>query len=123
MFSKSNDLTTPASAPPTFGGFGKSVLASDLVITGDILTSSTVEVSGKVQGKITAKSLIIGVDGQVSGKVFAQNVEVRGKFGGTIATDSLDLRSACDVQGEVVYTTLSIESGAVVEGQFKVNKP
>ena len=47
----------------------------------------------------------------------------RGKFGGTIATDSLDLRSACDVQGEVVYTTLSIESGAVVEGQFKVNKP
>lgn len=123
MFSKSNDLTAPASTPPTFGGFGRSVLASDLVITGDILTTSTVEISGKVDGKITAKSLIIGVDGQVSGKVFAQIVEVRGKFGGTIAADSLDLRSACDVQGEVVYTTLSIESGAVVEGQFKVNKP
>jgi cytoskeletal protein CcmA (bactofilin family) len=123
MFSKSNDLTLPASAPPTFGGLGKSVLASDLVITGDILTTSTVEVSGKVEGKIVAKSLIIGVDGHVTGQISAENVEVRGKFGGTIATQSLELRSACDLQGEVVYATLSIESGAVVEGQFKVNKP
>lgn len=123
MFSKSNDLTPPSSATPTLGGFGKSVLASDLVITGDVLTTSTVEISGTVDGKITAKSLIIGIDGQVSGKVSAENVDVRGKFGGTIATQSLALRSSCDVQGEVVYATLSIESGAVVEGQFKVTKP
>jgi cytoskeletal protein CcmA (bactofilin family) len=122
MFSKSNDLTPPSSAPQPFDGFGKSVLASDLVITGDVLTSSTVEVSGTVNGMITAKSLIIGVDGQVSGKISAENVDVRGKFDGTLATQSLALRSSCDVQGEMVYATLSIESGAVVEGQFKVTK-
>jgi len=44
MFSKTSDQSLPASAPQTPSGFGKSVLASDLVIKGEIVSTSTVEI-------------------------------------------------------------------------------
>ena len=120
MFSKSNPLIPPAGAMPSQGGFGKSVLASDLVISGDVLSTSRVEILGRVEGNITAQTVIVRGDGQVSGRVRAENVELQGRFGGTIAAHSLVLRSTCDVEVDVVCSTLSIESGALVQGQFKV---
>ena len=120
MFSKSNPLTPSASPTPTQGGFGQSVLAPDLLIKGDVVSTSTVEVLGRVEGNITAHTVILGAEGQVTGKLSGETVDLRGKFGGTIAAKSLALRSSCDVQAEVACATLSIESGAVVEGQFKV---
>ena len=122
MFSKTNDQTLSVNAHQTSSGFSKSVLAADLAITGEVISSSAIEVLGKIDGKITAKSLTVGVEGRVKGSISADNVDLRGTFDGTIATQSLSLRASCAVQAEVRYTTLSIESGALVEGQFKVNK-
>jgi len=123
MFNKTNDPTHPASAPQSATGHGKSVLAPDLVIKGDILSNSTVEILGRVEGKITSKAVIVGTEGRITGSISAESVDLRGTFDGTVATQSLALRASCDVQADVLYTTLSIESGALVEGKFKLNKP
>jgi len=66
--------------------------------------------------------LVIGVEGQVKGSLSADTIDLRGTFDGSIAAQNLALRSSCDVRAEVRYATLSIESGAVVEGKFKANK-
>ena len=122
MFSKTHDQTLPTSAHQPTGGFAKSVLAADLAITGEVISSSAIEVLGKIDGQISAKSLTVGVEGRVKGSISADNVDLRGTFDGTIATQNLSLRASCTVQAQVRYATLSIESGAVVEGQFTVNK-
>ena len=91
MFSKTNDQTLPVNALQTSSGFSKSVLAADLAITGEVISSSAIEVLGKIDGKITAKSLTVGVEGRVKGSISADNVDLRGTFDGTIATQSTNL--------------------------------
>jgi cytoskeletal protein CcmA (bactofilin family) len=128
MFSKSADPTTappnaPTVPPRTGGANVKSVLAADLRITGEVSSTGTIEVLGEIEGNITAKGLIVGIEGRVSGTVSAENVEVRGKLDGSVATHGFALRASADVQADILYTTLLIESGATIEGKFSVNKP
>jgi cytoskeletal protein CcmA (bactofilin family) len=125
MFSKSVDTTTPpAPAAPqrSPGNANRSVLAADLRITGEISSTGTIEVLGEIEGNITSKGLIVGAEGRVSGTVSAENVEVRGKLDGSVATHGFALRASAEVQADVLYTTLMIESGATIEGKFSMNK-
>ena len=101
---------------------GKSVLASDLKITGDIISKGSIEVMGEVDGSINADSLVISHEGAIKGSIGANSVDLRGKLTGKIDSASLTLRSAAQVTADITYSTLSIESGAQVEGSFKLKK-
>lgn len=121
MFSKPND---PLSAPtrPAATNAGKSVLASDLKISGDITSSGSVEVLGEVDGTISARSLTIGAEGSVKGDITAEVAEVKGAIDGRVKTQDFTLRSTARAKTDVVYTTLTIDSGAQIEGRFSRNK-
>jgi cytoskeletal protein CcmA (bactofilin family) len=101
---------------------GKSVLASDLKVTGDIVSKGSVEVMGEVDGSITANTLTITHEGAVKGTVAAGTIDLRGKLNGKIESATLTLRSAAQVTADVNYSTLTIESGAQIEGSFKMKK-
>lgn len=125
MFSKPADPTTAATAPtrPTTGTNTRaSVLGQDLKITGEISSSGTVEILGDVDGNITARGLIIGAEGRVSGTIQAETVEVKGTLDGAVATQGFTLRAAAQVKADVAYSALVIESGAQIEGRFLRNK-
>lgn len=120
MFSKTADPTT-APVRPTGGNISsnnRSILSSDLRITGEISSTGTVEVLGEVEGTISAHGLIIGGEGRVSGQVSAETVEVKGKLDGRVDSQSFTLRAAAQVVADVSYVTLVIESGAQIEGRF-----
>jgi len=102
---------------------GKSVLAADLRITGDIVSTGSVEVMGEVDGSISAGNLLLSHEGSVKGTVAAETVDLRGRLTGKIETSGLTLRSAAQVTADIAYTTLSIESGAQIEGSFRIRKP
>ena len=104
------------------GPGGKSVLASDLRITGDIVSEGSIEVMGQIDGSVTAQILLVSHEGSAKGTIKAGTVELRGKMEGKIDSGSLTLRSAAQVTADVIYETLSIESGAQVEGNFKQKK-
>ena len=127
MFSKSPDPTASPNAPalqdrPGGGGNTKSVLASDLRITGEVSSTGTIEVLGEIEGNLTARGLIVGAEGRVNGTVSAEMVEVKGKLDGRVATQSFALRASAEVSADVTYSTLVIESGARIEGKFTLNK-
>ncbi|MEI6099877.1 MAG: polymer-forming cytoskeletal protein [Alphaproteobacteria bacterium] len=126
MFSKSPE---PTSAPagqtaPNHGPGGntKSILAQDLRITGEISSTGTIEVLGEIEGNLTARGLIVGLEGRVTGTVSAETVEVKGRLDGRVATHGFALRATAEVAADVSYTTLVIESGAQIEGKFILNK-
>lgn len=125
MFSKSPDpITAPAATAPKPGTSGqtKSVLAQDLRITGEISSTGTIEVLGEIEGNLTARGLIVGVEGRMAGTVSAESVEVKGRLDGRVATHAFALRASAQVAADVSYTTLVIESGAQIEGKFTLNK-
>ena len=130
MFSKSPDPTAPSTgstnAPAVqsrgTSGNTKSVLAQDLRITGEITSTGTIEVLGEIEGNLTAKGLVVGAEGRMTGTVSAENVEVKGRLDGRVATQNYALRSSAEVAADVTYTTLVIESGALIEGKFILNK-
>lgn len=97
---------------------GRSFLGPDLVITGELTAAGTLEISGQVDGKIAAQSVILGHDGKIKGAVTAESLDVRGRLDGKISCRTLTLRAAAQVKTHANYSTLVIESGAQVEGRF-----
>jgi cytoskeletal protein CcmA (bactofilin family) len=128
MFSKTPDPTTAPAQPPavqnraTSGGNTRSVLAQDLRITGEISSTGTIEVLGEIEGNLTARGLVVGAEGRMTGTVSAETVEVKGRLDGRVATINFALRSSAEVAADITYTTLVIESGAQIEGKFTLNK-
>jgi cytoskeletal protein CcmA (bactofilin family) len=118
MFSKTAD---PTSAPTNTSN-AKSVLAQDLHITGEISSAGSIEVLGQIDGNITSHGLTIGPEGRVSGTVTAEEVEIKGKLDGKVNSKSFTLRAAAEVKADITYSTLVIESGALIEGKFALNK-
>lgn len=97
---------------------GRTVLASDIRLSGDLSSSGTVEILGEVTGDIAAQTLLVGAEGQVKGSVRAETVEVRGHLEGKVSCMTFTLRSSAIVTAEVNYDVLVIESGAQIDGRF-----
>lgn len=117
MFSKSAEGDSPAKADAATGG--RSLLSSDLRITGNVTSTGAVEVQGEVQGDMDAKSLVIGATGSVEGKLRAEAVEVRGRLSGSASCVQFTMRATATAEAQITYETLIIESGAKIEGKFK----
>jgi cytoskeletal protein CcmA (bactofilin family) len=125
MFNKTDTTAAPATpaAPPARGANGKaSVLASDLKISGDVTSSGTIEVLGEIDGTITARGLTVGAEGRVTGIVNADIVDVKGRLDGKVTSDSFAMRSTAVVTADITYQSLSIDSGAQIEGRFTRNR-
>ncbi|WP_434620630.1 bactofilin family protein [Tabrizicola sp. M-4] len=120
MFSKTDPAPPPAATPARAPNpnAGKSVLASDLRISGDITSTGSVEVFGEIDGNLTARNLLIGTEGSVKGTLSAETIEVKGTLDGRVSTQSFTLRGSAKVEADVNYTSLVIESGAQIEGRF-----
>ena len=110
----------PASRPPSPGG--RSVLAADIRLTGDLTSTGTVEILGEIVGDITAQSVVIGGEGHVQGTVRVDNLDVRGRLDGQAICGTFTLRSAAQVMADIVYDTVVIESGAQINGRFSLKK-
>lgn len=120
MFNKTADQTaapTPSS-PPARASTTKSVFSSDLKITGEVTSSGDIELTGEIDGNVIARNVVVGGEGRMNGNVKAETVEVKGKLDGQVSAGSFMLRASAQVAADVAYSTLVIESGAQIEGNF-----
>ena len=120
MFNKTADPTMAPSKPTS--NANKSVLANDLKIVGEVTSGGSIEILGEVDGNLTAHGLIVGTEGRVSGTVRAETVEVKGRLEGKISTEGLTLRATAHVAADITYSTVVIENGATIEGNFSLRK-
>jgi cytoskeletal protein CcmA (bactofilin family) len=94
-------------------------------VTGDISTEVSLRVDGSVQGNLTANgqniiSVVIGATGEVIGNIHAHRVVVAGKVTGNImATERVELRNNCQVDGDISYQSLALEHGSKVQGRLR----
>ncbi len=96
-----------------------STLARGMIITGNIVCSDPVQIFGRVIGDIHASHLTICEGAQVEGKVVAQDAVVYGMLKGTIHGNTVKLRGAAVVEGEIYNRALTIEEDARFEGMSR----
>jgi cytoskeletal protein CcmA (bactofilin family) len=95
-------------------------IGSGVVFKGSISAPNQAVISGSVEGDLTAKDVLIGATGVVSGKTEAEFIDVKGELNETIASKNvLIVRSTGKVSGDVAYGELEIERGGKIKGNMK----
>ncbi len=96
-----------------------SIVSADLTVTGDLVSSGEIQIDGRVEGDIKCASLIIGINGAVTGEVSAQTVRMHGSVSGQVIAKSVFLASTARMIGDVTHESLAIEPGAFLEGHCR----
>ena len=113
--SKSKSEATEAAAPSG----SASLIGSGTSLKGDITSSGDLRIDGTLIGNIICSSkVIIGANGVVEGDVSGQMADIMGKVTGTIKVkELLQLKSNCQVNGNLHAAKLQIEPAANFNGQ------
>jgi len=104
---------------PAPGSGDRSHLGEGSRITGELYFPGTVELPGYVKGRVQASVIVIEEAGEVEGELQAASIAIKGRFKGRIMGGTVTLHLDARVAGEITYESLSIESGAQVEGTFR----
>ncbi len=104
---------------PAAGSGARSHLGAGSRITGELFFPGTVELPGFVKGRVEASAVVIEEAGEVEGEIHAASVAIKGRFNGQVFGGKVRLHATARMTGEIFYESLSIESGAEVEGQCK----
>lgn len=125
MFSKSKEepeMVKPTNGngvkPPRAQSSAPSIIGANVRIKGDLSTAGEIQLDGVVKGDVSAASIIMGEQGALEGTIVAEKVVVRGQVKGSIRGRSVIMERTARVTGDVFHSTLSIESGAIIEGTF-----
>jgi cytoskeletal protein CcmA (bactofilin family) len=94
-------------------------LAKDLVFEGDLTSSHSIEVEGKIKGNLKGNSVILREGSFFEGTIIAQFLNIRGNFQGSISAKNITIASKAKISGLIEYESLLVEDGASIEGQFK----
>lgn len=112
----------PTGAPASAAAKPKpapSVLAADLTVTGNLVTSGDIQIEGTVEGDIRAHLLTVGEGATVKGECVADDVVVNGRVVGCVRGLKVRLTASARVEGDIIHKTIAIESGAHFEGSVK----
>ncbi|MGP4932952.1 polymer-forming cytoskeletal protein [Pseudoalteromonas sp. HL-AS2] len=117
MFGKKKQVTNNASLKRV--NHAPSIISEDMRLTGSVISQGEVQLDGRIDGDIKATHLVIGTTGVVEGIVEATSVIVKGKIIGSLNASEVNIKNNAHVHGDIFHDTLSIEAGAIIEGNLK----
>ncbi|RMG83313.1 MAG: polymer-forming cytoskeletal protein [Bacteroidetes bacterium] len=91
-------------------------------VEGTIQSQSDIRIDGTIKGTLTCNAkVIIGPTGFIDGEIQCRNAVIEGRFEGILnVQELLNIRETAIVSGEVSYGKLIVQSGAVINGSYKV---
>ena len=96
-----------------------SFIGPEVTITGDVDTEGQLHIDGKVVGDVRCGSLSQGESGSIAGNITAGEAKLAGLIDGAVSAGTLLLEASARVTGDVLYETLTVSTGAQVDGRFK----
>ena len=116
MFNNKSKSESAESAAPSGSA---SLIGSGTSMKGDITSNGDLRIDGSLVGNIICTSkVIIGANGVVEGDVAGVTADIMGKVSGTIKVkELLQLKSNCQVNGNIHSAKLQIEPAANFNGQ------
>ena len=118
-------LSRRTSAATTPSGNGYSLLDSQLTVTGDISTTGSLRIDGKVLGSIgSADTVVLGVGATMVGDVHAREVIVGGALTGHVyAIERAELQATAIVTGDITTQVVLVQEGGVINGRVEMQPP
>lgn len=110
-------MSAPAGAPKPKPA--PSTIASDLTVTGNVVTTGDMQVDGVIEGDIRAHLLTVGEGATISGEIVADDIVIHGHIRGRVRGIKVRLTSTAKVEGDIIHKTIAIESGAHFEGSVQ----
>ena len=110
--------------PVTKMGKGATLIAENTAVTGDVRFSDQLYVNGHIEGNVLAEAgtdatLMISDVGSVKGQINAPFVVVNGRVEGDVhAGTRVELAPHARISGNVYYTLIEMQLGAMVDGQL-----
>jgi cytoskeletal protein CcmA (bactofilin family) len=101
-----------------------SLIGAGTTIEGDLNFSGGMRIDGQVNGNVVAaqgkpSTLVLSEHARVNGEVSVTHLVINGAISGPVfASEYMELQSKAKVNGDVHYTTLEIQLGAIVEGRL-----
>jgi len=101
-----------------------SLIGAGTTVDGDVTFSGGLRIDGVVQGKVATvdnqpATLVLSEQARIEGEVHVSHVVINGTVTGPVnANDYLELQAKARVNGDVVYRTLEMHVGAVVQGKL-----
>ena len=98
-----------------------SLLENSIVINGNIYSSGSVDVQGKIEGVIIADVINVKEKGNIKGNIFANKILVSngGSIDGDIVAKSIILLNGSHITGNVYYSSIAIEDGSIIDCNCK----
>jgi cytoskeletal protein CcmA (bactofilin family) len=95
-----------------------SIVAADLVVSGDLETAGVVRVEGRVVGTVRAgQQVLVGAEAVVEGDLVTREAVVGGTVHGTIhASDRVEIQPHAVVEGDIITRNLVVQEGGRVNG-------
>ncbi|MDZ7627121.1 MAG: polymer-forming cytoskeletal protein [Parvularculaceae bacterium] len=110
--SKQRTSSVRASGVPT-------IISADMAIRGNVNSAGEVQLDGTLDGDIKAHMLIVGEKAAVKGEIICEQVMIRGRVEGGIRAKQVALASTAYIVGDILHSSLSVESGAHFEGNCR----
>jgi cytoskeletal protein CcmA (bactofilin family) len=98
------------------------LISAGTILKGDVTSENDLRIDGTIHGNITSQAkVVIGPSGFVEGNVEGIQADISGKLvGNVVAKESVQLRTKCQVQGNITADSLQIEAGAIFNGQSQM---
>ena len=110
--------------PVTKMGKGATLISENTEVFGDVRFSDQLYVNGHIEGNVLAEAgtdatLVISDVGSVKGQINAPFVVVNGRVEGDVHGGTrVELAQHAKISGNVYYTLIEMELGAMVDGQL-----
>jgi cytoskeletal protein CcmA (bactofilin family) len=98
------------------------VIAKGVKVDGDFGSDGDVVIDGEVKGNLSATGqLTVGTEANIHADVKAGSAIVSGTIEGNLTVEKrIDLKSTARIKGDLVSETLSVESGARIDGKLSI---
>lgn len=96
-----------------------SIICAGIVLRGTLEATGDIQFNGCIEGNICSTGLVVGDKAVIQGEVIADDVTVRGSIRGRIRARKVLLCSSSRIEGDILYRTLAVETGAQLDGSFQ----
>ena len=96
-----------------------SIISADVIMRGNVNSGGEVQLDGVLEGDIKSSMLIVGEKASVKGEIICESVIVRGRVEGGIRAKQVALAATSHIVGDILHSSLSVESGAHFEGNCR----
>src|SRR5580704_15264503 len=103
---------------PAFAELATSHLGRALTVRGRLDGDGELHIHGKVHGRISADSIVLGATCNVIGDIVARQIRVCGRFTGRIFALDVMLDSSAHIEGKVFHHKVSVARGAHIDGRM-----